>query len=169
MSQIRQNYHQDTENAVNQQISLAMHASYTYLGMAFHFDRDDVALGNLHTFFSKRSEEKHEMAEKMMKYQNTRGGRVLLQPVQKPTQDVWGSAADALQAALDLEKMLNQAFQGLHDVADQHNDPNTSDFIEEHLLESQVDQIKKIADHLANAKRTGPNLGEYMFEREFNS
>jgi len=169
MSQIRQNYHQDTENAVNQQISLALHASYTYLGMAFHFDRDDVALPHLHKFFAKRSEDKQDMAEKLMKYQNMRGGRVLMQPVQKPTQDVWGSATDALQSALDLEEMLNQAFQGLHDVADQHNDPTTSDFIEEHLLESQVDHIKKIGDHLANAKRTGPNLGEYMVEREFNS
>uniref|UniRef100_A0A914UP13 Ferritin n=1 Tax=Plectus sambesii TaxID=2011161 RepID=A0A914UP13_9BILA len=108
MSQIRQNYHQDTENAVNQQISLALHASYTYLSIAYHFDRDDVALANLHKFFMKLSDDKKEQANKCMKYQNTRGGRVVLQPVQKPTQDVWGSTADAFQSALDLEKMLNQ-------------------------------------------------------------
>ncbi|KAG8433989.1 hypothetical protein GDO86_012374 [Hymenochirus boettgeri] len=39
------------------------------------FDRDDVALENFSKFFSKRSEEKREHAEKLIKYQNERGGR----------------------------------------------------------------------------------------------
>ena len=48
---------------------------------SFHFDRDDVALKGLHEFFMKQSHEEREHAEKLMAYQNMRGGRILLQDV----------------------------------------------------------------------------------------
>lgn len=49
---------------------------------AFYFDRDDVALKGFSHFFKKSSDEEREHAEKFMKYQNKRGGRVVLQPIQ---------------------------------------------------------------------------------------
>ena len=48
---------------------------------AWYFDRDDVALKGFQKFFKKSSEEEHEHAEKMMKYQNLRGGHIVLQPI----------------------------------------------------------------------------------------
>uniref|UniRef100_A0A8C0M9D9 Ferritin n=1 Tax=Canis lupus familiaris TaxID=9615 RepID=A0A8C0M9D9_CANLF len=45
-SQVRQNYHQDSEAAINCQINLELYASYVYLSMSYYFDRDDVALKN---------------------------------------------------------------------------------------------------------------------------
>jgi ferritin heavy chain len=42
-----------------------------------------------------------------VKYQNMRGGRVVLQDIIKPIKDEWGSALEAVQAALDLEKRVN--------------------------------------------------------------
>ena len=52
-----------------------------WLQQAWYFDRDDVALKGFHKFFKKSSDEEREHAEKMMKYQNLRGGRVVLQPI----------------------------------------------------------------------------------------
>lgn len=46
-----------------------------------HFDRDDVALYGFAKFFKKLSDEEREHAEKLMKYQNRRGGRVVFQDV----------------------------------------------------------------------------------------
>jgi ferritin heavy chain len=46
-----------------------------------------------------------------VKYQNLRGGRVVLQDIIKPVKDEWGSALEALQAALDLEKRVNMVGQ----------------------------------------------------------
>lgn len=43
--------------------------------------------------------------------------------LQKPERDEWGSGLEACQAALDLEKHVNQALLDLHKVADTHNDP----------------------------------------------
>jgi ferritin heavy chain len=74
---------------------------------AYYFDRDDVAFPGLHKYFKKASDEEREHAEKFMKYQNTRGGRVILQPISKPTNDEWNSPLEAITAALELEKTVN--------------------------------------------------------------
>lgn len=44
---------------------------------------------------------------KFMKYQNKRGGRVTLSDIKAP-QNEWGTAQDAMQAALDLETDVNE-------------------------------------------------------------
>uniref|UniRef100_A0A2I3GFQ0 Ferritin n=1 Tax=Nomascus leucogenys TaxID=61853 RepID=A0A2I3GFQ0_NOMLE len=38
-SQVRQNYHQDSEAALNRQINLELYASYVYLSMSYYLDR----------------------------------------------------------------------------------------------------------------------------------
>lgn len=59
-------------------------------------------------FFKKASDEEREHAEKFMKYQNLRGGRIVLQQIAKPTHDEWSSPLEAVTAALELEKTVNQ-------------------------------------------------------------
>jgi len=49
---------------------------------AYYFDRDDVALKGFSNIFKKSSDEEREHAEKFMKYQSMRGGRIVLQPIQ---------------------------------------------------------------------------------------
>ncbi|XP_053397081.1 soma ferritin-like [Mercenaria mercenaria] len=122
-SRPRQNYHQDCEAGINKQINMELHASYAYQSMAFYFDRDDVALPGFSKFFSHSSSEEREHAQKLMKYQNKRGGRVVLQNIQKPDRDEWGSGLDAMKAALQLEKTVNQALLDLHKIASNHEDP----------------------------------------------
>ena len=80
-SQVRQNYHQDSEVAVDSQINLALYASYVFLSMSYYFDRDDVALKNFAKYFLHQSHEEREHAEKLMKLQNQRGGRIFLQDI----------------------------------------------------------------------------------------
>jgi len=165
-SQVRQNYAQESEAGINKQINLELYASYVYMSMANYFDRDDVALPGFHKFFSKSSEEERGHAEKFMKFQNKRGGRVVLQDVKKPERDEWGTGLDAMQAALALEKNVNASLLELHKIAVTTNDPHMSDFIEEEFLREQVESIKEIAGYITNLKRVGPGLGEFMFDKE---
>ncbi|XP_003406869.1 ferritin light chain [Loxodonta africana] len=167
-SQISQNYSAEAEAGVNRLVNLHLRASYTYLSLGFYFDRDDVALEGVGHFFRELSKEKREGAETLLKLQNQRGGRALFQDVQKPSQDEWGNTLDAMEAALALEKTLNQAFLDLHVVASAQADPHLCDFLERHFLDEEVKLIKKIGDHLTNIRRlAGPQagLGEYLFER----
>lgn len=165
-AQCRQNYDTENEAGVNKQINLELYASYVYHSMAFYFDRDDVALPGFSKYFKKASEEEREHAEKLMKFQNKRGGRIVLQNISKPERDEWGTGLDAMQAALALEKNVNQALLDLHKIADSHGDAQMCDFIENEFLSEQVDAIKELSDHVTNLKRVGPGMGEYLFDKE---
>ena len=46
-----------------------------------YFDRDDVALPKFSTFFLERSMKERDQAEKLLEYQNMRGGQILLQTI----------------------------------------------------------------------------------------
>ncbi|NXV78684.1 FRI2 protein, partial [Atlantisia rogersi] len=47
-------------------------------------------------------------------------------PPQKPERDAWGSALEAVEAALQLEKSVNQALLELHRLAADKGDPHVS-------------------------------------------
>ncbi|XP_072282672.1 ferritin heavy chain B-like [Pyxicephalus adspersus] len=167
-SQVRQNYSHDTEAAINHLVNLKMYASYTYLSLAYYFDRDDVALHHASEFFKKLSQEQREYGEKFIKYQNKRGGRVILQEIRKPDQDTWGNTMEAMQVALTLEKNLHQALLELHNVATERRDPHICDFLECENLREHVKHIKKIGDYITNLKRLGVpqnGMGEYLFDK----
>lgn len=55
--------------------------SLVFSSQAYYFDRDDQALHNFAKFFRHQSHEEREHAEKLMKMQNQRGGRIFLQDV----------------------------------------------------------------------------------------
>ncbi|MBN3315623.1 FRIM protein, partial [Atractosteus spatula] len=149
-------------------INMEFYASYTYQSMAYYFDRDDVALKGFYKFFKENSEEEREHGEKLMAFQNKRGGRVVLENIKKPERDEWGSGLEAMQAALELEKKVNQALLELHKLASDKVDPHLCDFLETHYLDEQVKAIKKLGDHITNLKKMGApsnGLAEYLFDK----
>uniref|UniRef100_A0A8C0IV29 Ferritin n=1 Tax=Chelonoidis abingdonii TaxID=106734 RepID=A0A8C0IV29_CHEAB len=80
-SQVCQNFHAECEAAVNLMVNLELYASYVYLSLSYYFDRDDVALKHMAQFLKEQSHEEWEHAEKFLKYQNKRGGRIVLQDI----------------------------------------------------------------------------------------
>ncbi|XP_066461892.1 ferritin light chain, oocyte isoform-like [Eleutherodactylus coqui] len=164
---VRQNYHLDSEDGVNRTVNLMLKVSYAYLSLEFYFDRDDVALAKFSKFFHEQYEEKQEQAEKLLKFQNKRGGRIVFQGIQKPEAD-WGNGTSAMEHALKLEKSVNQALLDLHKIAFDHADPHMCDFLETEYLEKEVKVIKKLGDHITNLKRvkaTEVGMGEYLFDK----
>jgi len=166
MSLVRQNYHESCEAAINKQINMELYASYVYMSLSFHYERDDVALPGMAKFFRKNSDEEREHAQKFMKYQNQRGGRILLCPINAPPQQEWGSLKDGIQTALDLEKEVNQSILDLHALSSSRGDGHLSNFLEGEFVEEQVEAIKELGDMLTRARRVGSGLGEHMFDKE---
>jgi ferritin heavy chain len=164
----RQNFHDECEANINKQINMELYASYVYLSMAYYFDREDVAFPGLHKYFKKASDEERGHAELFMKYQNRRGGRIVLQSIAKPTQDEWSSPLEAVSAALELEKTVNQTLLNLHKIAGERNDPQLCDFLESNFLEEQVHAIKELSEMVTKLKRVGNGLGEHIFDKELN-
>merc|ERR1712046_364523 len=141
-----------------------LYASYVYQAAARHFERDDVALFGFAKFFQHQSDEEREHAEKFQKYLNIRGGRLTLKDIKAPP-TFYESALSAMGAALQLERDVNESLLNMHKVADSDHDAQMTDFLEGNFLNEQVESIKQIADYVANLKRVGEGLGEYLFDQ----
>merc|ERR1711970_1501470 len=168
-SKIRQNYHEECEALINKQINMEFYASYVYLSMASYFNRDDQALPRFSSFFQKSSNEERDHGMKLMEYQAKRGGRVVFQDIAKPSSMEWGTPLEAMEAALQLEKTVNQSLLDLHKCADSKGDAHLCDFIEAEYLGEQVDGIKSIGHWIIKIKRAGDGLGLHLIDKEIGS
>merc|ERR1712116_96513 len=153
VSRIRQNFKEESEALINKQINMEFYASYVYMSMSTYFDRDDVAYPGLTAFFKKSSDEEREHGEKLIKYQNKRGGKVVFQDIAKPSTTEWGTPVDALEAALELEKTVNQSLLDMHKASDGKGDAHLCDYLEAEFLGEQVEGIKEIGDMITKIKR----------------
>jgi len=104
-----------------------------------------------------------------MKYQNSRGGRVVFQDIAKPTTMEWGTALEAVEAALELEKTVNQSLLNIHVAAGEKGDAHLCDFLESHFLDEQVEGIKELGDLITKMKRAGDGLGLHIIDKELSS
>ncbi|XP_038639863.1 ferritin, lower subunit-like [Scyliorhinus canicula] len=168
-SQVRQNFHPDSETAINKLIGLEYYTSYVYLAMSFYFERDDVALENFAKFFCKLSEVERKHAEELIHYQKDRGGRVQLESIEKPEKQDWRNGLEAAQYALELQKTINKSLLDLHHLASDQQDPQMCDFLESTFLKSSVEFIKKLGDYVTVLKQLNKGqmggLGEYLFNK----
>merc|ERR1712098_532240 len=167
VSKIRQNYHEECEALINKQINMEFYASYVYLSMASYFARDDIALHGFAGHFRTESGEERAHGMKLMDYQNQRGGKVVFQDTAKPSSMEWGSPLDAMEAALELEKTVNQSLLDLHKASD--GDAHLCDFLEGEFLGEQVDAIKEISGWITKMKRAGPGIGFHLIDKEIGS
>merc|ERR1712227_816008 len=169
MSKIRQNYHEDCEALINKRINMEFYASYVYLSMSSFFNRDDQALHGFASYFRKASDEEREHGMKLMEYQTKRGGKVVFQDIAKPSSSEWGSPLQAMEAALELEKTVNQSLLDLHKASDGKGDAHLCDLLEAEFLGEQVDGIKEIGDMITKIKRAGDGLGPHIMDKEIGS
>merc|ERR1712215_160668 len=165
-SKIRQNFHEDSEALINKQINMEFYASYVYLSMSSWFNRDDQALHGFSGYFKKASDEEREHGMKLMKYQADRGGKCVFQDIAKPSTMEWGTPLQAVEAALELEKSVNQSLLSLHGAASDKVDPHLCDFIESEYLDEQVKGIKELGDLVTKLKRAGDGLGVHIIDKE---
>merc|ERR1712181_49827 len=169
VSKIRQNYHEDCEALINKQINMEFYDSYVYLSMSSYFNRDDQALHGFAAHSKTESGEERAHGMKLMEYQTKRGGRVVFQDVAKPTTMEWGTPLEAMEAALELEKTVNQSLLDLHKVAGDKGDGHLCDFLESEYLGEQVEGIKAIGDLITKMKRAGDGLGLHLIDKEMGS
>ncbi|XWS56772.1 hypothetical protein CRYUN_Cryun09bG0114200 [Craigia yunnanensis] len=169
VSLARQRFADECEAAINEQINVEYNVSYAYHAMFAYFDRDNVALKGLAKFFKESSLEEREHAEKLMEYQNKRGGKVKLQSILMPLSEFdhseKGDALYAMELALSLEKLTNEKLLNLHSVAERNHDLQLTDFVESEFLAEQVEAIKKISEYVAQLRRVGKGHGVWHFDQ----
>merc|ERR1712098_60843 len=169
MSRVKQNFHSDNEALINKQINMELYASYVYLSMSAYFARDDIALMGFSKRFKEASTEERDHAMKLIDYQTMRGGRVVFREIAKPTLDDWGTALEAVEATLELERTVNESLLTMHKTAGDNNDAQMTDFLEGAYLGEQVEAIKEIADLITKMKRAGDGLGLHIIDKELQA
>ena len=163
------------EEIVNKQINLEFWASYQYHLMWGYFDQSEIGLENIAEFFKKSSLEEREHGERLMQYQNKRGGKIRFF-------DITGTNLDYLQnsnkndvllsfeKALDMEQTVYRSLLDVHRVAEECNDPQFSDFIESEYLEEQISAFKELSQYISQLQRIGENgFGVWSFDQEFKN
>merc|ERR1712066_70086 len=162
----RQNFQEQPEHLLNQQVQMELTASHAYQAMAAYFDRADVALPGFRDWAFNQSEEEREHAEKFIQYINLRGGRYVPLDVPQPVDTEFSSALDAMETALKMEINVNHALLNMHEVASAASDAQLCDFLESNFLEEQVESINEISHTMRKLARAGPGLGEYEVDKE---
>merc|ERR1712121_129993 len=166
MSRGKQNFHSDNEALINKQINMELYASYVYLSMSAYFARDDIALMGFSKRFRDASAEEAAHAHKLVDYQIMRGGRVVFREIAKPSMDEWGTALEAIEASLELERTVNESLISMHRTASDNNYGQMTDFLEGEFLKEQVEAIKEIADLVTKMKRAGDGIGLHIIDKE---
>jgi len=88
------------------------------------------------------------------------------QAINKPNLEDWGTAVEAMEASLELERTVNESLLAMHKVASGHEDAQMTDFIEGTFLKEQVEAIKEIGDLITKMRRAGDGLGLHIIDKE---
>ena len=132
-------------------------------------DRDNVALRGLARYFRKQSEDERKHAERIMDFQNERGGRVRLSHIPMPKSDFddehQGDALNAMELALSLEKLNYSKLRSLDKLATEAEDFRLADFVDE-LLADQTEDVKRAADYVSQLRRVGKGHGTWAWDQQ---
>ncbi|GAQ81875.1 Ferritin [Klebsormidium nitens] len=166
----RQRYSPDTETAINDSINVAYTLSYAFHSMAAFFDRDNIALQNVAKYFYDRSKYELDDALKLTDYQNRRGGRVQLLPLQAPFSEFddpeKGDALNTFELALGLEKIQNEKYLALQAAIAEVGDPQADDYVKSTYLHPQIEKLKRTAEQVRQLRRVGKGYGVWHFDQE---
>ena len=80
----KNNWDQTLERLVNNQINLELKAFHYYNALYSYFMNDGVGFPGLANYFKKSADEELEHARKFIDYQNTRGGIVNIDVIERP-------------------------------------------------------------------------------------
>ena len=145
------NWNTESEDFVNKQITLDYWASLQYHAISSYFSHHNIGLEKIAKYFNKCSLEEREHADKLIEYQNKRGGRVIIEDVTNINNEFYDSNLDssnllqAFELALEMEQHVYQSLLELHKLAETHNDPALTDFIEGEYLTEQIDGINELS------------------------
>ncbi|KAH7372605.1 hypothetical protein KP509_17G012600 [Ceratopteris richardii] len=157
------------EAAVNELINVEYSIAYVYRALFGYYGRDNVALPGLAKYFLKESENQMDGAQSLMRFQNTRGGRIKLQSILASetefNETVKGDALYGMEVALSLQKLSYEKLIYLSKIASEDEDPQMRDFVDGTLLPQKVDLIKKISEYVSQLRRVGKGHGEYHFDQ----
>jgi ferritin len=124
------------QKAINDQINAELYSAYLYYAMASYFESVDLA--GAASWMKVQVQEELSHAAKFFDYVGERGGRVILEAIEKPETD-WESPLAAFQAAYAHEQKVSARINNLVNIAREEKDHMTDNFLQWYVAE-QVEE-----------------------------
>ena len=150
-------------DAINAQINAEFWSGYLYLSMANNFEA--MGLKGIANWFTIQYKEELDHARIFINYVNSRGGRVLLAPIDAvPTE--WASPLDAFKATLEHEQKVTSLINNLYALAESEHDFATRQMLNWFVAE-QVEEEDTARTMIDNFTLIGDNgYGIYQLDTE---
>ncbi|XP_047451355.1 ferritin light chain, oocyte isoform-like isoform X2 [Mugil cephalus] len=132
------------------------------------FEREDIPLPRVVSFFHHQALKQQDEAEAMLAYLAERGGTYCSKDIQKPGCEAVCALLPALELLLLQLKEEASVMVELSQLAREQGDPHTSHVVKNVFLGPRVDRLKLLGDLLTSARRVGctndqtGGFGEYI-------
>lgn len=157
---------QRMEEALNSQINWELFSGYLYLSMASQFAEMGMPGGQ--NWMTVQYQEELAHARIMFNYVLTRGGRVVLEAIEKPTAE-WPSGLAMFEDALAHEQGVTERIHEMASLALELKDHATFNFLQWFIAE-QVEEEETASDWVSKFKMAGEHpAGMYQLDKELIS
>ncbi|MHB1327468.1 MAG: ferritin [Gemmatimonadales bacterium] len=151
------------QKALNDQINKEFGASYLYLSMAAYFA--EKSRSGFASWMRMQAMEEAKHAMRMIDFVEDRGGRVILEAIDRPPPD-FPSALAVFELARDHEQKVSAGIFQLYEQAAAEKDWATQAMLQWFVTE-QVEEEKTSTEIVDTLKQIGDNAsGLFIFDRE---
>ena len=154
---------QRMQDAINSQINWELYSGYLYLSMASKFA--DLGMSGGQNWMTVQYQEELAHARIMFSYVLTRGGRVILEAIDKPESE-WPDGLAMFQEALAHEEGVTARIHDMASLALELKDHATYNFLQWFIAE-QVEEEETAMDMVQKFKMAGEHpAGLYQLDKE---
>lgn len=152
--------------AFNEHLNAEFYSSYLYLSMANYFAAEN--LEGMANWMRLQTDEERMHAIKFVDYINDRGGRVVLEQIDKPKTD-WESPLEAFSDAYKHEQLISKKINELVDLSVKENNHAATAFLqwfvseqveEEATVQAIVGKLELIKDNPMGLLMIDQQLGQ---------
>lgn len=143
----------ELRDSLNQQMNEENYASTFYLAVSAYLESQD--LRGMAAWSRSQSEHERQHLMQFYQYLIDRGERAIPGKVPAPPSE-WSSAYDAFEHAYQHEQKLTKHFTALLDLAEDHRDQATRNFLQG-FIDSQSEEEATLRKMLAQLRLAGDN------------
>lgn len=157
------------EKALNEQVTWELYSSYFYLSMSSYFE--SISLSGCATWMRAQAQEELYHAIKIYDYINERGGRAIMESIDKPPSE-WDSPLHVFEEVLAHEQKVTGLINDLANLALDERDHASGIFLqwfvseqveEEASVGEVLDKFKLIAEDKGGLFAMDQELGKRVF------
>lgn len=151
------------EEAINAQINAEMWSAYLYLSMAAQCH--ELGLSGMANWFEIQFKEEQDHAHIFYNYVISRGGRVVLKPIEA-VETEWKDALAMYEKTLEHEKVVTGLINNLYSIAVEEKDYATQTMLQ-WFIDEQVEEEENARTLIDTLKMiNGNGYGLYMLDKE---